>query len=92
MDSDEDFYEKPDSPCQMPPLQPPLNLKDITNLSPANYIPPTKVNKLNDLSEPRRREIEETCGLNLNNEEYYATAGRGSNFTSAKQRRIENRT
>ena len=42
MDNDEDFYEEPDSSCQMPPLQPPPTLKDITNLSPANYVPPNE--------------------------------------------------
>ena len=86
-DTDENFYEEPDSPRQVPPLQPAPILRDITILPPANYVPLTKINILNDLSEPPRRKIEETWGLNRNNEEYNATAGRRSSFKSAKLQR-----
>ena len=44
-DSDDDFYEEPESPRILPPLQPATVLRDVTNLSPANCAPPTKIKK-----------------------------------------------
>ena len=58
-DTEEDFFEEPESLRQLPPIQPAPTLRDVANLSPTNYVPPTKINKPNDLSEPSRTEIEQ---------------------------------
>ena len=46
------YYEEPDSPRRLPPLQPAPFLRDMTNKSPANSFPPEKAGRLNDLDEP----------------------------------------
>ena len=61
-------------------------LRDITDERERKYIPSSKTEKLNDLSQPSLEEIEEAHGIKLNNE-YYCTAGRGNSFTSAKTQR-----
>ena len=61
------YFEEPGSPRTMPPLQPAPFLKDVTNMCPTSYVPPTKVNELNNLSddEPLIAEIEDVWGLIL---------------------------
>ena len=41
-------FEEQDSPQATPLLQSAPFLKDLTNVCPRSYVPPTKVNKLND--------------------------------------------
>ena len=55
------FYEEPDTPQQVSPLQPAPVLRDITN----EYEPPTKVDKLNNLGSPISEEIEDVYGFSL---------------------------
>ena len=68
-DSTSSDFEEPESPRTMPHLHPAPTLRDITNECPTSYVPPTKVNKLNDLSEdePSVAEIEEVWGINIKN-------------------------
>ena len=47
------YFEEPDSPQELPLLTPAPTLRDVTNTSPTNYVPPTKIGKLDDLSEPQ---------------------------------------
>ena len=50
-DSISRYFWEPDSPRTILSLQPAPFLKDITNVCPTSYVQPTKVNKLNDLSD-----------------------------------------
>ena len=84
-ESESSFFEEPDSPRGMPPLQAAPILRDVTNLSPTQYEPPEKAGKSDDLNEPSAAETEETWGLDLNGTtEFYSLAGRGSWFSSTK--------
>ena len=51
-ESESSFFEEPDSPRGMPPLQAAPILRDVTNLSPTQYEPPEKAGKLDNLNEP----------------------------------------
>ena len=51
-ESESSFFEVPDSPSGMPPLQAAPILRDVTNLSPTQYEPPEKAGKLDNLNEP----------------------------------------
>ena len=84
------YFEEPDSLRAMPPLQPAPFLKDITNVRPTSYVPPTKVNKLNDLSDDELSfaEIEEVWGLNLRDSPTAYPQTRRGNYTSAKVQRL----
>ena len=62
-------------------------LSDVTNRRKQEYIPLSKAEKLNDLSEPSLGEFEEAHGFKLDDDTYYCTAGRGNSFTSARIRR-----
>ena len=87
-ESESSFFEEPDSPRGMPPLQAAPIFRDVTNLSPTQYEPPEKAGKLDDLNEPSAAETEETWGLDLNGTtEFYSLAGRGSWFSSTKIQR-----
>ena len=87
-ESESSFFEEPDSPRGMPPLQAAPILKDVKNLSPTQYEHPEKAGKLDDLNEPSTAETEETCGLDLNGTtEFYSLAVRGSWFSSTKIQR-----
>ena len=82
------FFEEPDSPRGMPPLLAAPVLRDVTNLSPAQYEPPEKAGKLNDLNEPSVAETEVMWGLTLNSSsEFYSLAGHGSRFSSTRVQR-----
>ena len=83
--SDESYFEEPDTPHQLPPLQPAVVLRDVTNEKLPYNGPPAKVDRLDDLMEPPVEEIENAYGLNLQNSlEYSPTCGRGTRFTSTK--------
>ena len=85
--SESSFYEEPDSPYQMPPLQRAPVLRDATNSPLQNHAPPAKQEKLNDLGGPSIQEIEESWVLEINfSTEFYSWAGQGSNSTSSRQR------
>ena len=59
-ESESSFFEEPDSPREMPPLQAAPLLRDVTNLSPTQYEPPEKAGKLDNLNEPFPLLINET--------------------------------
>ena len=86
-DSD-DCYEEPDSSRDMPELTPAPIRNDITNAGKQEDSPSTKVEKLDDLSEPSVREIENSYGFNLDAGELHCLAGRGNSFTSARMQRL----
>ena len=62
-------------------------LREITKLSPTHCVHPTKVDKLDELSEPTVAETEETRGPNLEDTEMYAPAGRGNSYASTRLQR-----
>ena len=68
----------------MPELTPAPVLKDVTNTEKQEYPPPTKAEKLVDLSEPSVKEIEDSHGINLDEGELYCLAGQGNSFRSTK--------
>ena len=73
----------------MPPLQPAPTLRDITNACPTSYVPPTKKNKLKDLSDdvPSVAEIEEVWGIIIKDSlTDHQQTGRGNKFNSGKLR------
>ena len=83
--SDESYFEEPDTPRQLPPLQPAAVLRDMTNEELPYNGPPAKVDRLDDLMEPPVEEIENAYGINLRNSlEYSPSCGRGTRFTSTK--------
>ena len=65
--SDESYFEEPDTPRQLPPLQPAAVLRDVTNEELPYNGPPAKVDRLDDLMEPLVEEIENAYGINLQN-------------------------
>ena len=55
-------------------------------MAPTSYVPPNKVDKLDNLSEPSAGDIKEIHGIFLSDSEMYSTAGQGK-FTSTKIRK-----
>ena len=81
--TDESYFEEPDTPRQLPPLQPAPVLQDITNGELSLNEPPTKINRLDDLTEPTIEDIENVYGIDLqSSSEFNALCGRGARFTS----------
>ena len=83
--SKESYFEEPDTPRQLPPLQPAPVLRDITNEDSTASEPPTKLDRLDDLSVIPMEEIENAYGINLqSSQEYSPLCGRGTRYTSTK--------
>ena len=64
-DDSGNYYEEPDSPRGKHQLTPDPTLKDITNVKIPRGEPPKKVENLDDLTEPSVAELEEMCGVSL---------------------------
>ena len=83
--SEESYFEEPDTPRQLPPLQPAPILRDVSNKELQYIGPPAKADKLDDLMEPAVEEIENAYGIDLQSSlEYNPLSGRGTRFTSAR--------
>ena len=77
--SEESYYEEPDTPRQLPPLQSAPVLQDMTNRQHSSNEPPTKIDRLDDLMEPHINEIEESYGISLQDSPKYSPlCGRGT--------------
>ena len=86
-ESEEDYFEEPQTHRQLPLLQRAPVLREISNTPPTGSELATKENVLKDLNEPLLKEMEAKYGLELENREYYATVGRGRSHHSTKARR-----
>ena len=83
--SEESYFEEPDTPRQLPPLQPAPVLRDVSNKELQYYGPPAKADKLDDLMEPAVEEIENAYGIDLqSSRESSPLCGRGTHYTSTK--------
>ena len=83
--SDESYFEEPNTPRQLPPLQHAAVLRDVTNKELPYNRPPAKVDRLDGLMEPLVEEIENAYCINLQNSlEYSPSCGRGTRFISTK--------
>ena len=83
--SEESYFEEPDTPRQLPPLQPAPVLRDMTNGELSLNEPPTKIDRLDDLTEPTMEDIENVYGIGLqSSSEFNSLCGRGARFTSTK--------
>ena len=83
--SEESYFEEPDTPRQLPPLQPAPVLRDVSNKELQYYGPPAKADKLDDLMEPAVEEIENAYGIDLqSSRENSPLCGRGTRYTSTK--------
>ena len=75
-DSENDYFEEPETPRQLPPRHAPV-LTEISNIPSAGSELATKKNELNDLDEPSLKEIEALYRLEPEDREFYATVARG---------------
>ena len=83
--SEESYFEEPNTPCQLPPLQPAPVLRDVSNKELQYYGPPAKADKLDDLMEPALEEIENAYSIDLqSSQENSPLCGRGTRYTSSK--------
>ena len=83
--SEESYFEEPDTPRQLPSLQPAPVLRDVSNKELQYYGPPAKADKLDDLMEPAVEEIENAYGIDLqSSRENSPLCGRGTRYTSTK--------
>ena len=87
--SEERYYEEPDTPRQLPPFQNAPVPQDLTNRQHSSNEPPAKIDRLDDLMEPHINEIEESHGISLQDSpKYRPLCGRGTRYTSAKLTRM----
>ena len=87
--SEESYYEEPDTPRQLPPLPSAPVLRDLTNGEHLSNEPPTKIDRLDDLMEPPINAIEVSYEISLqDNPNYSPLCGRGTRYTSAKLTRM----
>ena len=87
--SEESYFEEPDTPRQLPPLQPAPVLRDASNKELQYYGPPAKADKLDDLMEPAVEQIENAYGIDLqSSRENSPLCGRGTRYTSTKLARV----
>ena len=88
--SDESYFEEPDTPRQLPPLQHAPVLRDVTNKELPYNGPPPKIERLDDLTEPSVEEVENAYGIDLqSSREYSPLCGRGTRYTSTKLARAQ---
>ena len=64
-EAENSYFEERDSSRELSPLTIAPTLREITNLVPTNYVPSTKIGKLDDLSEPPIEEVESVWGFKL---------------------------
>ena len=87
--SEQSYYEEPDTPRQLPPLQSAPVLRDLTNRQHSSNEPPTEIDRLDDLLEPPINEIEKAYGISLQDStENSPLCGRGTRYTSANLTRM----
>ena len=83
------YYEEPDTPRPLPQLQRAPVFRDVTNTAEMPEEPPNKIDRLDDLTEPKIAEIEDAYGINLDDSmETSPLCGRGTRFTSSKMARL----
>ena len=70
--SEESYYEEPDTPRQLPPLQSAPVLQEVTNRQHSSNEPPTKIDRLDDLMLPHINEMEESYGISLQDSPKYS--------------------
>ena len=87
-DSSSSYFEEPALPLYLPPLQPAPVLRELLNFSPVEYVPSTKIDRLDDLNEPTVSQTEEAYGFKLNDTaERHASADRGITYNFERLRR-----
>ena len=69
-ESEDDYFEKPETPRQVPPLQPTRVLREISNFPPTSDETTAKTNAQNDLNEPPLENLEAIYELDLEDKEY----------------------
>ena len=83
--SRDDFHGEPDTSRSLAPLHLAPVLKDTTKTYPATVVPESTFDTLDDLMEASIDQIEDTCGLKLDNAYELCTfGGRGNNYTSER--------